>query len=74
MQRNVKRKERNRDAEQGRLKSIAKKLADFVRKNPKEIRKNPKEGGKEEKYLIDMSNKTWNILKVEYMFFLIKEV
>ena len=47
MQRNVKRKERNRDAEQGMLKSIAKKLADFVGKNPKEIRKNPKEGGKE---------------------------
>ena len=47
MRRNVKGKERNRDAEQGRLKSIAKKLADFVGKNPKEIRKNPKEGGKE---------------------------
>ena len=47
MQRNVTGKGRNRDAEQKRLKSIAKKLADFVGKNPKEIRKNPKEGGKE---------------------------
>ena len=40
-----------------------------VGERKKQRRKNPKEGGKEEKYLIDMSNKTWNILKVEYVFF-----
>ena len=49
MQRNAKGKGRKRDAERKKLKSIVKKLADFVGKNPKEIRKTQKEGGKEER-------------------------